>query len=220
MFEELFIRKRAIPTQLLAYGFHHTGESFQYTTDIINGRFRLAIQIAANGNIDTHLVDAKNNTPYILYKTDAAGKYIGEIRKAVTNILADIAAKCYEPAVFKSAQAQMVIEFVRNTYGDEPEFLWQQFPDNAVWRRKDNLKWYGALLTVQGHKLGLNTPDIVEIIDLRMNITQAELILANPHYYPGWHMNKKHWFTVVLDGTITDKELQKRICQSYQLAVG
>ena len=38
-------------------------------------------------------------------------------------------------------------------YCDELEFLWQKFPDNAVWRRKDNKKWYGALLTVSKEKL-------------------------------------------------------------------
>lgn len=39
----------------------------------------------------------------------------------------------------------MAIEYVRKKYGDELEFLWTKFPDNAAWRRKDNRKWYGVL---------------------------------------------------------------------------
>jgi predicted DNA-binding protein (MmcQ/YjbR family) len=36
---------------------------------------------------------------------------------------------------------------------------------------------------------------------------------------PGYHMNKKHWNTVVLDGVIPDPELRKMIDHSYDLIV-
>lgn len=59
----------------------------------------------------------------------------------------------FEPNVFKSVYAKELIEYVCSTYGDELEFLWQKFPDNAIWRRKDTGKWYGALL----HRLKAET---------------------------------------------------------------
>jgi predicted DNA-binding protein (MmcQ/YjbR family) len=34
---------------------------------------------------------------------------------------------------------------------------------------------------------------------------------------PGYHMNKKHWNTVLLDGTIPDKEILEWIDNSYDL---
>jgi predicted DNA-binding protein (MmcQ/YjbR family) len=36
---------------------------------------------------------------------------------------------------------------------------------------------------------------------------------------PGYHMNKKHWNTVVLDGVIPDQEIRAMIDQSYNLVV-
>lgn len=36
---------------------------------------------------------------------------------------------------------------------------------------------------------------------------------------PGYHMNKKHWNTVILDGTIPKKTLQQWIDESYELIV-
>ena len=36
---------------------------------------------------------------------------------------------------------------------------------------------------------------------------------------PGYHMNKKHWNTVVLDGVIPEKEVRKMIDDSYNLVV-
>jgi len=37
---------------------------------------------------------------------------------------------------------------------------------------------------------------------------------------PGYHMNKKHWNTVMIDGTIPDKEILSWIDHSYELAAG
>jgi predicted DNA-binding protein (MmcQ/YjbR family) len=36
---------------------------------------------------------------------------------------------------------------------------------------------------------------------------------------PGYHMNKTHWNTVVLDGSIADSELRELIDHSYTLIV-
>jgi len=37
---------------------------------------------------------------------------------------------------------------------------------------------------------------------------------------PGYHMNKKHWNTVMLDGSVPDKEVQSWIDHSYELIAG
>jgi predicted DNA-binding protein (MmcQ/YjbR family) len=37
---------------------------------------------------------------------------------------------------------------------------------------------------------------------------------------PGYHMNKKHWNTVLVDGTIPDKEIFSWIDDSYNLVSG
>lgn len=36
---------------------------------------------------------------------------------------------------------------------------------------------------------------------------------------PGYHMNKKHWNTVTLDGTVPDDEILEMIDDSYRLVV-
>jgi predicted DNA-binding protein (MmcQ/YjbR family) len=37
---------------------------------------------------------------------------------------------------------------------------------------------------------------------------------------PGYHMNKKHWNTINLDGTVPDKEVFSWIDHSYELIAG
>ena len=34
---------------------------------------------------------------------------------------------------------------------------------------------------------------------------------------PGYHQNKEHWNTIILDGTIPDKDIQQMIAESYDL---
>lgn len=218
MFEDIFRRKRIVVDKMLPYGFQMIGSVYQYVAEIQKGEFVLTIRIDEEGSVDTDLVEKENGEPYVLYKTNAAGTYVGEIRTAIEEVLSDIADKCYETVIFKEDQAQMAIQFVKEKYGDELEFLWTKFPDNAVWRRKDNKKWYGAILTVVGRKIGLDTDNVIEIIDLRMNPDEAEDVLSRDHYYPGWHMNKKSWYTIALDGSVSDEELKNRIAESYELA--
>ena len=40
---------------------------------------------------------------------------------------------------------------------------------------------------------------------------------AFPAVLPGWHMNKRHWITVLLDGSMNDEDIRMLIADSYQL---
>lgn len=37
---------------------------------------------------------------------------------------------------------------------------------------------------------------------------------------PGYHMNKKHWNTIIVDGRLSNKQLQEFIDDSYKLVKG
>ena len=59
---------------------------------------------------------------------------------------------------------------------------------------------------------------------LRMNLkcdpVKAEFLReCYPAIFPGYHMNKRHWNTVVLDGSIPDTEILSMIDDSYALVV-
>ena len=217
MFEDIFQRKKVNIEKLESFGFVNQGY-WTYNRPIMNGEFSLIIKIDKKGNVDTDLIEIATNEPYILYKTNSSGTYVGKVRSAIEAVLKEIAESCYDVGTFKSVQAQMLIEYVRNTYGDELEFLWQKFPDYAVWRRKDNKKWYAVILTIPKNKLGLKSNELVEIIDLRIEPDKMKEILQNEHYYPGWHMNKKSWYTIILDDGIPDDEICRQLDESYHLA--
>jgi predicted DNA-binding protein (MmcQ/YjbR family) len=48
----------------------------------------------------------------------------------------------------------------------------------------------------------------------------VELRERYPSVTPGYHMNKKHWNTVLLDGSVPDKEIFSWIDHAYELITG
>ena len=140
MFEDIFRRKKVNKYKLARYGFEANGGCWICYTTIMEGNFSLRVSVSENGEVDTDLIENETNEPYTLYKTNASGTFVGDVRAGIENILGEIADECFTLSVFKSQQTLDIIDYVLDTYGDEPEFLWTKFPDNAVWRRKDNKK--------------------------------------------------------------------------------
>lgn len=201
------------------FGFVKDGNNYKYETDILDEMFRLQVVISSTGGVDTNLIEKDTDEEYVLYKTNAVGSFVGTVRKAIETVLINVSESCYDIEIFKSQQAKEVISYVQEKYGDELEYLWKKFPDNAVWRRKETAKWYGAILTVTKNKLGLDSNERAEIIDLRIQPEKMEELLLNDNYYPGWHMNKKNWYTIILDGSVSTEDICKCIDESYQLAL-
>ncbi len=57
-------------------------------------------------------------------------------------------------------------------------------------------------------------------LNLKCDPLKAEILReCYPAVLPGYHMNKRHWNTVVLDGSIPDEDLLAMIDESYALVV-
>lgn len=60
--------------------------------------------------------------------------------------------------------------------------------------------------------------------DLRINLKcepdeAIEMREMFPSVQPGFHMNKRHWNTIIIDGTVSDSMLKKWIEKSYRLVI-
>jgi predicted DNA-binding protein (MmcQ/YjbR family) len=73
---------------------------------------------------------------------------------------------------------------------------------------------------VCGRMFALVAPDSPARITLKLEPLHGQLLRAqNASVLPGYHMNKDHWNTVVLDGGVVDDELADWIDESYALVV-
>lgn len=204
-------------SKLIEYGFVNKGDKYLFSTPILDNQFILTIEID-NEEIKTKLIEKDTQDEYILHLTDATGEFVGKIRTEYEEILQDISNKCFEKNIFKSKQASEVINYISKNYKDNLEYLWEKSPKNAIWRRKDNNKWYGIMMVVSKRKLKIDSDDIVEIIDLRADENIIHELIDNKTIYQGYHMNKNHWITICLDYSLSNTKLFNLIDNSYNLA--
>lgn len=109
-----------------------------------------------------------------------------------------------------------VFDYIKKKYKVSPEYLWKKYPDYAVFRHSDNNKWFALQAAVYGDKLGMDTDKIVEVINLKVDdMFYRDILIGQDGIMPAYHMNKQHWVTVLLDGTVSEKQVYDLIDSSY-----
>ena len=119
----------------------------------------------------------------------------------------------------KRVDRKEIFEYVKKQYGTIPEYLWSSSPDSAVLRHQ-NGKWYAVIMNVEKSKLGLNGDGAVEIIDVKCDPEMTGMIIQTYGFLPGYHMNKQHWITILLDGTVGESKILDFLDMSYDLIDG
>ncbi|MFC6180450.1 MmcQ/YjbR family DNA-binding protein [Lactiplantibacillus daowaiensis] len=219
MTTDLFKYQRGQAERLIAAGFQLTADIYTRTQPLLAPIFDLTINIQLPHTVTTQLIDRDTQAPYTLHlAARPTGKFVAQVRQAYLDALQTVADQCFEPDVFQTDSARDLIAYVDHQYHDQLEFLWKNFPTNAVWRRSDTKKWYAAILTVAPDKLGLTGDHPLTVLDLRLEPDALTALVDQQTYFPGYHMNKKHWYTIILDGQVPLAELTERLDHSYQLA--
>ena len=173
-----------------------------------------------DSKMTSKLVDMENDDEYILVDIqDSVGEFVGNVRENYENELKKIIAECTEKDVFKNNQTKDVIKYVKEKYEDDLEFLWEKFDDNAIIRNKINNKWYVLILTVSERKLGIDSDNVIEIIDLRYQKDTIKSFVDNKKIFLGYHMNKNSWITIKLDNSVENEEIFELIDNSYHLSL-
>lgn len=73
---------------------------------------------------------------------------------------------------------------------------------------------------VMGKMFALTDVDLFTSINLKCDPEYAvELRDKYAGINPGYHMNKKHWNTVMVDGSVPDDKIKELIDHSYELVV-
>ena len=119
----------------------------------------------------------------------------------------------------KESQAGNITTHIRDEYGAEPEFLWpERYPTYCIFRHGGNKKWFALIGRIEWKSLGRDGKELVDIINLKFDNGQALDFAENtPGVYPAYHMNKQHWITIALDGTLSDEMVMELVKKSYLL---
>ncbi len=216
---DFFQNKSPVIERLKKYGFSEEDGVWAYHVRILEGDFELTVRILPSGEVRTELIECELGEVYTLHLVEeAGGEFVGRVRAAYEAALEDIAAHCFDGAYFKQPQTEKLFAYAREKYGDEPEYLWEDTPDNAILRRKETGKWYAAILTARNKSLGLPGEGALEIVDLHADPADIAKLVDGERILPGWHMNKKHWISVPLDGRVPFEKITALLDKSFLLA--
>ncbi len=110
-----------------------------------------------------------------------------------------------------------VFELVRENYSTEAEYLWARTPNFGVLRHP-NGKWYAVVMDIPGSKLGLPGDGLIDVVNVQVDPVMSGSLRSSPGIFPGYHMNKEKWVTVLLDGTMSMEQIAILLDISYEIA--
>lgn len=181
----------------------------------MNNNFRIDIIIVGNC-VDGKIYDLSLNEEYTNFRVqNITGDFIGKIRDEYIDLLNDIKNKCTEPQLFLFEQSNRISKLIKEKYNCDPNFEWKKFPGYASFKNQRTNKWYGIIMNVDKSKLDKSLSGEVEIIDIKLAPEKIEHLLNKEGFYPAYHMNKKNWISIILNGTIKDNYLMELIGESY-----
>ena len=222
--DKIFQRYSPDFNQLEKYGFIKQNNSFVFEKMFQDGLFKAVVVVNTNEQITATVYDLENNDEFLPLRIEGGngqGAFVGEIRAAYEKILEDIREKCFTKKYYIYPQSNRITNLIIKKYGNEPEFLWEKTPGSGIFRNPESKKWYLAILDVDrskiqdGQKGQKDKKELVEIALIKLSPDKVERITKQEHFYPGWHMNKKYWITVILDDTVADDKIMQLIEESH-----
>ena len=93
---------------------------------------------------------------------------------------------------------QEFFEYCLNTYGTSPDYPFDDLLETAVLRHEGNRKWYAIVMRVSRRKFGLESDEVVDVVNLKQPTEMFGSFGAADGVYPTYHMNKLHWISVLL----------------------
>lgn len=153
---------------------------------------------------------------YTLHNTAADGEFVSGVRAEYKRVESEIVGALErESEPFDFEQSNRLVKYVKKKYETELDF---PFGDgNGIARRADNGKWYFALLKITLNRLGIDSEQPCEVVNLKLEPSAIERVVDNRTIFPAYHMNKRHWVSVLLNGTLDDRALFDLVDTSYTL---
>ncbi len=106
---------------------------------------------------------------------------------------------------------------VTRTYGAAPEYLWERYPTYAVFRHRENRKWFAVFMTIPKSRLGIREDGLIDVVNVKCAEELTEALWQEKGILPAYHMNKRKWLSVILDGSVPTDTVTWLLAISHRL---
>ena len=210
--KEIFKRANVDFKKLKSFGFSIKNGIYHYEETIIDDSFRVLIE--------AKVFDVDNNEEYYpVYCENSPSSYAREVREVYKNLLIKIRKNCFVDNFFIYPQSKRITEEIFKIFNDRPEFPFEDDDSCGIFRNPESRKWYGLITSLDYSKIDKNKKGEIEIINLKLDKEEINELVKKDGYFRAWHMNKKNWITIILDETLSDKEIMGHIKESHSYTV-
>ena len=112
---------------------------------------------------------------------------------------------------------QEIEKYIKQKYDALHEYPWEKYPNDTTFKHKDNKKWFALIMDVRYEKLKIDKNGIATVINVKTIPDMIGGLRKEEGILPAYHMNKEHWITILLDGTVSKKQICDLIDLSYEL---
>lgn len=110
-----------------------------------------------------------------------------------------------------------VLSYIKKSYAAEPEYLWLSSPNSAALRHKESRKWFAVLLCDLNPGVFSLEGENVDVINFKCDPRIIGSLLDGRGVFPAYHMNKEHWISVLLDGSVSFESICALADMSYTI---
>ena len=111
---------------------------------------------------------------------------------------------------------QQLIDYVKGEFDVEADYPFDKDFQTAIFRHKNNRKWFGAIINVSADKLGIDKKQRVDILNTKIEQMLKPAILQMKGVYPAYHMNKTHWVSILF-AEANDDDTKALLDMSFEL---
>lgn len=197
---------------LIRYGFMKKDNQYIYEKQLENRDFWIRLIIAEPiFDIKVFEINGEEYFPFYIKKT--TGSYVAKLKEEVDLVIKDILLNCFESMDIRNK----LLMYVKDKYQTDPVYPWKKDLLSATLKNPISNKWYGLMMTIPYKYLKIEKEGKIDILNIKNTPEKIASLIDNIHYFPAYHMNKKYWFSVLLDNSIDLEEVKKLIDESYQI---
>lgn len=110
--------------------------------------------------------------------------------------------------------------YIIETYSTQGELPWMSNPTHTVFRHTSSRKWFALVMDIPRKNLDLTGEGEMNVVNLKCDTRLIGFFLKEVGIFLSWHMNKTHWVSVALDGTVEDEKVNLLVDMGYELTKG
>lgn len=214
-----YIFRSAIPDydKFRTFGFEEKNGRFICRKKLETKGFYVLLEVYSEMLIAS-VFENDTDEKYVLFDVKtASGAFVSQIREEVKKIVENFVSSCF----ISHDLTEKYIDFIERKFSCKKEYPWAKKSydtDSCVFRGKND-KWFALVMKISYRNIGIESDENVSAVNLKADSEIIGKITDGISVFPAYHMNKKHWITVLLTDVTDFEKLLELTEKSYELVM-